>query len=227
MPSLRTPEVSLVVVEGDQRLISRDYAFADRESGRVMSDETPVPIASTSKGMAALPCCNSSNKARWSSTRQWSTTFPIPDERPARPRHHVRQLLSHTSGIPGGWTTDLPQDEHALERKVDSLASVALHRHPGSGYEYANDGYSGAGCLVQVVSSMTYEDYMEAHVLKPLHMLHSTFDVPLATAWGDDNGYTRWHGKVHPGQLPRSRGTTQPAVCHDRDRRRELPHRTA
>src|SRR5438874_12946659 len=33
MPTLRTPGVSLVVVEGDQVTFSRGYGFADREAG--------------------------------------------------------------------------------------------------------------------------------------------------------------------------------------------------
>jgi CubicO group peptidase (beta-lactamase class C family) len=54
MLTLHTPGVSLVVVEGDQVLLSRGYGFADRESGTPMTEDTPVPVASTNKGMTAL-----------------------------------------------------------------------------------------------------------------------------------------------------------------------------
>src|SRR5689334_9294455 len=54
MPSLRTPGVSVVVVEGDHVLLSQGYGFSDLDTQRPMTDETPVPIASTNKGMTAL-----------------------------------------------------------------------------------------------------------------------------------------------------------------------------
>src|SRR3712207_147662 len=54
MPHLRTPGVSLVVVHGDEVVLSRGYGFADREAGTPMTEDTPMPIASNNKGMTAL-----------------------------------------------------------------------------------------------------------------------------------------------------------------------------
>ena len=54
LPGLRTPGLSLVVVEGDQVLLSRGYGFADRDAGTPMTEDTPVAVASTNKGMTAL-----------------------------------------------------------------------------------------------------------------------------------------------------------------------------
>src|SRR5918912_3179697 len=54
MPDLRTPGLSVVVVDGDQVILSRGYGFADRESGTPMTEDTPVQIASANKGMIAL-----------------------------------------------------------------------------------------------------------------------------------------------------------------------------
>ena len=48
LPSLRTPGLSLVVVEGDQVLLSRGYGFADRDAGTPMTEDTPVAVASLS-----------------------------------------------------------------------------------------------------------------------------------------------------------------------------------
>src|SRR4051812_45495508 len=54
MPDLRTPGLSVVVVDGDQVLLSRGYGFADREAGAPMTQDTLVQIASANKGMIAL-----------------------------------------------------------------------------------------------------------------------------------------------------------------------------
>ena len=55
MPDLRTPGVSVVVVEGDQVLFSRGYGFADRGAGTPMAEDTPVAVASTNKGRRLWP----------------------------------------------------------------------------------------------------------------------------------------------------------------------------
>jgi CubicO group peptidase (beta-lactamase class C family) len=207
MPVLRTPGVSVVVVEGDQVLLSRGYGFADREAGTPMTDDTPVPIASTNKGMTALAIMQLVEQGLVeldAPVARYLPDFRMDDARGADMT--VRQLLTHTAGIPGGWNMDLEQDEQALGRRVGSLASVALHRAPGSGYEYSNNGYSVAGLIIQTVSGMAYEDYLATHVFAPLKMTRSTFDVPLATDWAMATGYTKRHGVVSPGPMPLSRG---------------------
>ena len=188
-------------------LLSRGYGFADRETGTPMTDETLVPIASTNKGMTALAIMQLVEQGLVeldAPVVRYLPDFRMDDARAGDIT--VRQLLTHTAGIPGGSNNDLAQDEQALERKVASLASVALHRAPGSGYEYSNDGYSVAGLVIQTVSGMAYEDYVAMHVLAPLQMTHSTFDPALAAEWGLTTGYTKWHGVVSSGRVPLSRG---------------------
>jgi CubicO group peptidase (beta-lactamase class C family) len=118
----------------------------------------------------------------------------------------VRQLLSHTAGIPGGETYDGAQDDEALERRVASLADVPLNRASGTGFEYANDGYSLAGLVVQRVTGMPYEQYMAQAVFTPLDMNRTTFDPTEAAAWGWAQGYAKGRGVVVPAPIVLSRG---------------------
>jgi CubicO group peptidase (beta-lactamase class C family) len=116
MPVLRTPGVSVVVVEGDQVLLSRGYGFADREAGTPMTDDTPVPIASTNKGMTALAIMQLVEQGLVeldAPVARYLPDFRMDDARGADMT--VRQLLTHTAGIPGGWNMDLEQGETAGE----------------------------------------------------------------------------------------------------------------
>lgn len=117
----------------------------------------------------------------------------------------VRQVLTHTAGIPVGGFTDRGQDDQALERRIAELAGVGLHFAPGGGYEYANDGYSIAGLIVQRASRVPYEEYLATHLFEPLGMWRSTFDIPLASEWGMA-GYGKSRGAVSAGPVPLSRG---------------------
>jgi CubicO group peptidase (beta-lactamase class C family) len=182
----------------------RAYGLADQAAGTPMTVDTPVAIASTSKGMTAL--------AIMQLVEQGLVDLDAPVTRydPRAADITVRQLLTHTAGIPAGGFADPAQDDQALERRIGELASVELHFAPGSGYEYANDGYSVAGLVVQRVSGMPYEEYLAAHLFEPLGMLRSTFDVSLAREWGMA-GYGKGRGVVSPGPVPLSRGSNPAA----------------
>ena len=102
----------------------------------------------------------------------------------------IRQLLSHTSGMPDvvdyGWTN--PEvDDLALERYVRSLASARLLQSQNATYAYSNMGYDVLGAVVSRVSGQTFERYVAASVFRPLDMRSSTFllaEVPPAKrAW--------------------------------------------
>ena len=87
----------------------------------------------------------------------------------------VRQLISHTSGIPNPiplrWV-------HRAERHTsfDENAALAavLHDHarlsfdPGTKYAYSNIGYWLLGKLVEQVSGETFSSYVTEHILRPL-----------------------------------------------------------
>jgi CubicO group peptidase (beta-lactamase class C family) len=206
MPHLRIPGLSVVVVEGDQVILSRGYGVADRAAGTPMTEDTPVAIASTSKGMTALGIMQLVEQGLVdleAPVIRYVPEFTMNDARAADIT--VRQVLTHTAGIPAGGSTDSAQDDQALERRIASLASTELHFAPGGGYEYANDGYSVAGLVVQRVSGVPYEDYLAAHLFEPLGMLRTTFDVSLASEWGLA-GYGKSRGVVSAGPVPLSRG---------------------
>jgi CubicO group peptidase (beta-lactamase class C family) len=207
MPGLRTPGLSLVVVEGDQVILNRGYGFADREAGTPMTEDTPVAVGSTTKPMTALAVMQLVERGLVdldTSVMTYLPDFRMADERSAGIT--LRQLLSHTAGIPAAETYDGAQDDEALERRVHGLADVPLNRAPGSGFEYANDGYSVAGLIVQRVTGMPYEQYMAQAVFAPVGMHRTTFDPSEAASWGWAQGYGKRRGVVAPAPIVLSRG---------------------
>ncbi len=206
MPNLRVPGLSLVVVEGNQVILSRGYGVADRAAGTPMTEDTPVAIASTSKGMTALAIMQLVEQGLVdldAPITRYVPEFTMNDPRAADIT--LRQVLTHTAGIPAGGFTDRGQDDQALERQIAELASIELHFAPGGGYEYANDGYSIAGLVVQRVSGVPYEEYLAAHLFEPLGMWRSTFDISRSSEWGMA-GYGKSRGAISTGPVPLSRG---------------------
>ena len=207
LETARVPGLSAVVVEGDAVLFTGAYGFADRDAGRAMTADTPVAIGSTTKGMTALAVLQLVEQGRVdldAPVTRYLPDFALADPRAAAIT--LRQLLSMSAGLPPSNRMDGNQDEIALEREVAGLATVALNRAPGSGYEYANDGFNVAGLVVQRLSGVPYERYLEEHLFAPLGMGHSTFDPALGAALGLAQGYGHHRGATVPLRTPLTRG---------------------
>ena len=88
----------------------------------------------------------------------------------------VRNILSHTSGLPPVSPMEHPtHDLLSLRDAVNSHAMSPLKFDPDSSYEYSNAGINTAGRIIEVVSGMPYEKFMEERLFKPLGMTDTTF----------------------------------------------------
>lgn len=114
----------------------------------------------------------------------------------------VRHILSHTSGLAG--SSELQQatgsDGTPLKARALSTVTGPLQWQPGSRYQYGNQGMNVAARIVEVVSGMPYEDFLQKRFFDPLGMKETTFwpseaqVARLAGAYGPNrgkNGYAR------------------------------------
>lgn len=97
----------------------------------------------------------------------------------------IRQMLSHTSGIPDtvNYNWDKPEyDAGALERFVRSISDQKLVFAPGEKFAYSNTAYEILGDVIAKVSGASFEDYVQHNILTPLGMKDSTLLVREASA---------------------------------------------
>ncbi len=88
----------------------------------------------------------------------------------------VKNVLTHTSGMPFQSPLEQPTlDVLPLAVRVQSYAMLALQFEPGSKYKYSNAGVNIAGRIIEVVSGMPYERFMEQRLFSPLGMKDTTF----------------------------------------------------
>jgi CubicO group peptidase (beta-lactamase class C family) len=88
----------------------------------------------------------------------------------------IREILSHTSGLrfksaaqPGAL------DLLPLADAVRSFAAEPLLFQPGTGYSYSNEGLNTAARIIEVVTGMSYERFMQERLFFPLGMKDTTF----------------------------------------------------
>jgi CubicO group peptidase (beta-lactamase class C family) len=88
----------------------------------------------------------------------------------------VREILSHTSGLPfKSKAQPRALDTLPLKDQVRSFAAEPLKFQPFTDYSYSNEGLNTAARIIEVVSGMPYEQFMQQRLFDPLGMTDTTF----------------------------------------------------
>ncbi|MBI5396905.1 MAG: beta-lactamase family protein, partial [Verrucomicrobia bacterium] len=95
-----------------------------------------------------------------------------------KPKHPitVKNVLSHTSGLPFKSALEQPTlDLFPLAVRVAGYAMTPLQFDPDTKYQYSNAGINTAGRIIEVVSGMKYEEFLDQRLFRPLGMKDTTF----------------------------------------------------
>ncbi len=112
---------------------------------------------------------------------------------PAKNEITIRHLLSHTSGL-GYGVIDADERFKAMYKKagvvdlfttqpttigesVKKLAKLPLHHHPGEKYTYS-EGIDVLGYFIEVVSGMSFDEFLRKRIFEPLNMNDTYFYLP-------------------------------------------------
>lgn len=116
----------------------------------------------------------------------------------------LRQLLSHTGGIPS--FTEHPDYRTIMlrpETPAQTMALVAskpLEFTPGERYHYSNTGYTLLGWIIEIVSGQSYETFLRENIFQPLGMNDSGYDSNTAVIPQRAAGYVP--GPKGPANAP-------------------------
>jgi CubicO group peptidase (beta-lactamase class C family) len=86
----------------------------------------------------------------------------------------LRHLLTHTSGM-GEATDDEAKTARTLSDLVPAFASKPLAFEPGSQWKYCQSGILTLGRVVEIVSGLPFEVFLQKRIFDPLGMKDTTF----------------------------------------------------
>lgn len=89
----------------------------------------------------------------------------------------IRHLLTHAAGFP----EDNPWGDRQLSISNEEMLAmlkkgISFSNSPGIAYEYSNLGFALLGYIIQQVSGMPYEEYINKNILTPLNMRHTYWE---------------------------------------------------
>lgn len=212
MKDLGIPGVAIGIVRGDQIVYTQGYGVAD-DTGRAMTSDTPFLIASLSKPITALGIMQLVEEGKINldaPVQMYLPWFRVADEEVSS-KITIRHLLHQTSGFDEreGYVRNLSTDssDDALETSIRALNAAELNFTPGEAFEYTNTNYDILGLLIQTVSGLSYEEYIEEKIFVPLDMDQSYTSLEAARAGEMTSGYYPFFGitKAYDHLMPYSR----------------------
>jgi CubicO group peptidase (beta-lactamase class C family) len=182
----------VTVVKDGKIFFTKGYGLADVEKRTPVDPEKtlfrPGSVSKIFTWTALMQLVEQGKVKLDDDVNNYVTQFKIPDTYPGKPIT-IKNLLTHTEGLEDGGFGYLIVDK--AERMEDPAETLKNHmpqrvREPASGdftngdmSSYSNWGTALAGLIVANVSGMSYEDYIDKHILEPLDMKHSTARQPL------------------------------------------------
>ena len=188
--------VTLVARDGEIGALDA-VGWADVENKKRMRPDTIMQIMSQTKSVTGVSAMILVDEGKLDLMRAVEDYLPefkgkqVAEKQPDgtvklhAPKHPptVWELMCHTSGHPFlPATGELARInftmDHTLAEAVRGYAKEPLTVEPGTKHIYSNMGIATLGRIVEVLSGMPYERFVETRVLQPLGMKDSFFFPP-------------------------------------------------
>lgn len=175
LATFNVPGVAVAVIKDGKVIHSKGYGVRSIKTNQKVDENTLFGVASNTKAItaAALGILVDEKKITWDT----KVTDVIPEFKMYDPyvtsEFTVRDLLTHRSGLGLGagdlmiWPDSSTVTKSQLIHNLRYLKPVSSFR---TKYDYDNLLYIVAGDVVARVSGITYEDFIETRIIKPLGM---------------------------------------------------------
>jgi len=193
------PCVAALVMKDGEVIHQFAYGMAHVEEERILTESSIFRIYSMSKPVAAAALMTLFDEGKFQLDDPVAKYIPAFRDTKVyvdgeyveqQELFTIRQLLTHTAGFTYGWDQDAHVDSlyramrsngnwtiETLEDMINVVATIPLKHQPGTTYEYSIS-IDVAGYLVEVLSGMTFDQFLRARLFEPLGMDDTGFEVP-------------------------------------------------
>lgn len=200
---INTHQTPAVIIALNNQRYEKSFGYRDQEKQLSVTADTIFGVGSITKSMTSIAILQLQEAGKVSVHDSIKTyipeiTFEGSDDITL---HH---LLTHTSGIPplntlfyanrqsmerdGSFDLQIKMGV-PLDREQESIndyddlitylnaIQFSILDEPGHSFSYSNDGYALLGMIIERVSGLSYENYIENNIFQPLGMKNSFFHL--------------------------------------------------
>jgi CubicO group peptidase (beta-lactamase class C family) len=167
-----------VVVTKDKVLHLESTGLADVEAKRPMTPDTLFWIASMTKPITGAAVLMLQDEGKLNVADPVAKYLPefanlkTPSGKPANLT--ITQILTHTSGL-GEAGGPAAKEAKTLADLVPLWLAAPMQYEPGAKWSYTQSGINAAGRIVEVVSGLSFDAFLQQRLFDPLGMKDTTF----------------------------------------------------
>jgi CubicO group peptidase (beta-lactamase class C family) len=172
------PGLAIALIQDGAIIWNESFGLKNSETSDLVDPDTLFQVGSLSKPVFAYAVLRLVDQGRLDLDRPLVEYFPAPDL-PQDPRSAfitARHVLSHSSGLQNWRFTKAD----LLEIKFD----------PGTQFAYSGEGYFFLQQVIEKITAMPIQAFLDQEVLQPLGMRKSTYQWSAGSAdniaWGHD-----------------------------------------
>ena len=204
----RLPGMALGIVRGQELAWFGGFGAADLDSGATPTDGTIARVASVTKTFTATAILQLRDQGRL--TLEDPLARHVPEFASARAVGGdvdgvtLRRLLTHRSGLvtespTHGWDAlDFPSREEILAK----LPETGIVIPQDSAFKYSNLAFGLLGEVVYRVTGTPYTEYVHTHIIEPLGLTSTVFDLTDELRPRFFTGYNPSPYQDRPGRAP-------------------------
>lgn len=209
----KVPGAAVMMVSRDKPDWVACLGKADVAANTPVTADTLFRLGSVSKGFVALAALQlqEAGKLKLTDTvRQWAPDVAFINPWEAGDPVRLVHLMEHTTGFDEMHLREFALNDPAPIALRDALAYGASSRvcrwPPGTRMAYCNSGPAVLAAVIEKVSGERFEDYVQEHLFKPLHMDGASYfytpevQQKLAKLYHADGitPYPYWHIDYRP-----------------------------
>ncbi len=162
--------MGMVAVARDHQVIfQRGYGYANLEWQIPFTSDTRFRVGSLTKQFTATAILLLQQDGKLKTSDPISRFYP--DSPAAWSSITLRNLLTHTSGIPDvDFSMILKLSAHTPEELMKGIPAKPLRVQPGTKYEYANINYMLLGRVIEKASGEPYCRFLKDRIFTPLQL---------------------------------------------------------
>jgi len=194
LSSTNEPGIQYVVVNSDSVVFEYSSGQADIKNKVALSSSHTMAAFSMTKTLTAIAVLQLLERHKI----KLDDNISLYVKHPYSVEITIRQLLSHTSGLPDPiplkWV-HLAKNHNTFNEKK-ALEKVLLENPkasslPGEKYEYSNIGYWLLGGVIEKVSGISYSEYISKNIFEPLHLSKNEISFSVIQEDNHAKGYLK------------------------------------
>jgi CubicO group peptidase (beta-lactamase class C family) len=172
------PGGAILIMKGDSIIFSEGYGIADINTKEPITPKTLFNLGSISKTFVANAILMLQEQGKLSVEDSLTQYFPDFKNKSIASKVRIKHLLTHTSGLPDNRPVEKNMIFYLTAKDAENWKPITqtdtLVFESGSQFQYSNPAFNALALIVEQVSGIKWQTFVQQNIMRPSGMATST-----------------------------------------------------